>query len=66
MNVKRTFRRAATVVSRILGNLGVQAETPILERFRSPADPQHEKRWLSGLYLDQPEEWDDPYRFFRW
>ena len=17
-------------------------------------------------YLDQPEEWDDPYRFFRW
>ena len=20
----------------------------------------------TGLYLDQPEEWDDPYRFFRW
>jgi len=25
-----------------------------------------EKRWLEGLYLDVPEEWDDPYRFFRW
>jgi hypothetical protein len=25
-----------------------------------------EKRWLDGLYLDPPEEWDDPYRFFRW
>jgi hypothetical protein len=27
---------------------------------------EHEKRWLEGLYLDTPEEWDDPYRFFRW
>jgi hypothetical protein len=25
-----------------------------------------EKRWLDGLYLDTPEEMDDPYRFFRW
>jgi hypothetical protein len=23
-------------------------------------------RWLTGLYLDQPAEWDDPYRSFRW
>jgi hypothetical protein len=27
---------------------------------------QDEKRWLDGLYLDHPQEWDDPYRFFRW
>jgi len=27
---------------------------------------QGEQRWLDGLYLDVPEEWDDPYRFFRW
>ena len=27
---------------------------------------QSEQRWLDGLYLDVPEEWDDPYRFFRW
>jgi len=32
----------------------------------SPCDPPREGRWLTGLYLDQPEEWDDPYRFFRW
>jgi hypothetical protein len=28
--------------------------------------PSIEGRWLQGLYLDQPEDWDDPYRFFRW
>ncbi|MGQ9730081.1 MAG: carbohydrate binding domain-containing protein [Candidatus Zipacnadales bacterium] len=31
-----------------------------------PIDPPTEGRWLSGFYLDEPEEWDDPYRFFRW
>ncbi len=23
-------------------------------------------RWLDGLYLTRPIEWDDPYRFFGW
>lgn len=31
-----------------------------------PCDPPTQGRWLTGLYLDQPAEWDDPYRFFRW
>jgi len=31
-----------------------------------PCAPPGQGRWLEGLYLDQPEEWDDPYRFFRW
>jgi hypothetical protein len=30
------------------------------------APPSVGGRWSEGLYLDQPEEWDDPYRFFRW
>lgn len=30
------------------------------------APPTNEGRWSQGLYVDQPEEWDDPYRFFRW
>ncbi len=30
------------------------------------APPSSEGRWSQGLYLDQPEAWDDPYRFFRW
>ena len=30
------------------------------------APPSAEGRWSQGLYLDQPEDWDDPYRFFRW
>lgn len=67
MNVKRTFRRSAFSFARVLGNLGVSGPTPVLARFNSPVDPTRgEKRWLDGLYLDSPEEWDDPYRFFRW
>ncbi len=31
-----------------------------------PIPDPTEGRWLEGLYLDVPEEWDDPYRFFRW
>ncbi|MDD1749449.1 MAG: hypothetical protein LUO89_06190, partial [Methanothrix sp.] len=65
MNLKRTFRRSSVLVSRLLANAGVQADTPVLERISKPAAVD-EKRWLQGLYLDQPEEWDDPYRFFRW
>jgi hypothetical protein len=31
-----------------------------------PISDPTQGRWLEGLYLDVPEEWDDPYRFFRW
>ena len=66
-NLKRTQRRASFVVSRLLGNLGVAGATPLLDRFHQPIESaKPEKRWLEGFYLDQPEEWDDPYRFFRW
>jgi hypothetical protein len=66
-NLKRTHQRTSFLVSRLLANMGVAGSTPLLERFHSPVDPaKPEQRWLAGLYLDQPEEWDDPYRFFRW
>jgi hypothetical protein len=32
----------------------------------SPCDPPSQGRWTSGLYVDHPQPWDDPYRFFRW
>jgi beta-galactosidase len=67
VNQKRSFRRTSFLVSRLLANMGVAGSTPLLERFHEPlhaATP--EKRWLAGFYLDQPEEWDDPYRHFRW
>ena len=32
----------------------------------APCDPPSEGRWTRGLYIDIPQEWDDPYRFFRW
>lgn len=67
MNVKRTFRRAACALSRLLGNMGASGSTPLLARFGNPVTAfETDGRWLSGLYLDTPEEWDDPYRFFRW
>jgi len=31
-----------------------------------PIGDPTEGRWRDGLYLDVPQEWDDPYRFFRW
>ncbi len=69
-NTKRTFRRTSCLLSRLPGNLGVHGQTPLLERFAAPVkltDGQSpECRWLNGFYLDQPEEWDDPYRFFGW
>ena len=65
MNVKRTFRCVARLSARLLANLGAAGHTPLLARFGSPAGGG-EQRWLDGLYLDKPEEWDDPYRFFRW
>jgi hypothetical protein len=52
-----------------MANLGAAGATPLLDRFSRPvegSESQKEQRWLDGLYLDQPEEWDDPYRFFRW
>ena len=66
-NIKRTFRRSAFVLSRLLANLGVHAATALLDNISSPVDAgKGEKRWLNGLYLDIPEETDDPYRFFGW
>jgi hypothetical protein len=65
MNVKRTFRRVACLTARLLGNLRAAGRTPLLGDISRQAGPA-ETRWLNGLYLDVPEEWDDPYRFFRW
>jgi hypothetical protein len=67
MNQKRTFRRVSFLVNRLAANMGVAGATPLLARFGNPVKTgKAEQRWLEGLYLDVPEEWDDPYRFFRW
>jgi hypothetical protein len=66
-NVRRTYRRASFTMARLLANMGVAAETPLLRRFASPTTHDGaERRWLEAYYVDQPEEWDDPYRFFNW
>jgi hypothetical protein len=64
--LKRTFRRTSFLVTRLLANLGVSVRTPLLDRFSTPAGPNETGRWRQGFYLDEPQEWDDPYRFFRW
>jgi hypothetical protein len=66
-NLRRTYRRSSFLVTRALANMGVLCSTPLLNRFSSPVSPDKlEKRWLEGLYVDQPEEWDEPYRWFGW
>ncbi len=65
MNIKRTFRKVSCLLARLLGNMQAECASPMPERLMKPPG-ENERRWLEGLYLDQPEEWDDPYRFFRW
>ncbi len=65
-NLKKTYRRSSFLVTRLLANLGAATSTPIIDRFHVPVAAEIPPRWQTGLYLDQPEEWDDPYRFFRW
>jgi hypothetical protein len=68
-NLRRTHRHASVLMSRLLANFGVVSSTPLIERFQTPVaanEGKGEQRWKTGLYLDQPTEWDDPYRFFRW
>jgi hypothetical protein len=64
-NLRRTFERTSFAASRLLGNLGASGSTPLLERFGHAANAS-DARWLEGLYLTRPVEWDDPYRFFGW
>ncbi|MBI1390345.1 MAG: hypothetical protein GC154_18045 [bacterium] len=68
---KMTYRRASYMLTRLLGNMGVRAGTPLIQRFSMPVVSSQKEdtssaRWLSGFYVDRPEEMDDPYRFFRW
>jgi len=64
-NLKRTYRRASCLVTRLLANMGVAGQTRLIEHVSQPV-AAGETRWLDGLYLDVPEGWDDPYCFFRW
>jgi hypothetical protein len=66
-NLKRTHRRSSFLLSRLLANMGAESSTPLLDWFHHPqSSPSVQDRCRSGLYIDQPEEWDDPYRHFRW
>ena len=66
-NLKRVYRRSSFVLARVLAEMGVAGTTPVVERIHEPvAAVKAEKRWSEGLYLDQAEEWDDPYRYFGW
>ncbi len=47
-NVKRTYRRTSFLVSRLLANMGVDGDTPVLARFQTPvAAAPPERRWLN-------------------
>ena len=64
---RRTFRQSSVMLNRVLANLGVAGSTSLLQRFQKPASKvDAAKPGFSTFYLDAPQEWDDPYRFFRW
>ena len=65
-NLKKTYRRSSFLVTRLLANFGATTSTPIIDRFHTPVATETPPRWQAGLYVDPPEAWDDPYRFFRW
>jgi len=64
-SIKRTFRKLSYCTTRLLANMGAAGQTKLLEHVSQPV-AEGEKRWLDGLYLDVPEEYDFPYRFFCW
>jgi hypothetical protein len=66
LNLRRTYRRTSFVMTRALANLGVTCPTPLLSRVSSPLTDKAEERWTEGLYVDQVEAWDDPYKSFNW
>src|SRR5207245_2247073 len=54
-NLRRTYRRVAFAVTRLLANMGVAAPTRLLDRFHQPVKALAlEQRWLTGFYVDQP------------
>jgi hypothetical protein len=65
-NVRRTFRHTAFMLSRLLGNMSADSSTPFLERCQKSSAEKGNVAEKNGFYLDQPVEWDYPYRFFRW
>jgi hypothetical protein len=69
-HLKMTFKRCAFMVTRLLANMGLSSKTSLIWRFSRPVKERWfkrtENRCLSGFYLENPVERDDPYRFFRW
>ena len=55
-------------MTRILANMGSAGEVRLLENIRAPLARTYsdEACWLTGLYLDKPVYFDDPYRYYRW
>jgi len=69
MAIAKETDDAASVdlTTRLLANMGMAGSTPLAQRFHSPRDAaEKEKRWLDGLCLDAPAEWECPCRLFRW
>ena len=54
-NVKRTFRHASVAMSRVLGNMGVSFQSPIIERFSRPPEEFKENPddILEALWLEK-------------
>ena len=57
-NLKTTFRHSSCLLSRLLGNMGVKASTPLLARFSSPALKPVPAKWkgVFGVHVNLPQD----------
>ena len=56
---------ALVQLARLLANMGVAAQTPLLARFSNPATPSETRGSMPSISIG-PRTWDYPYRFFCW
>jgi hypothetical protein len=63
-NLRKTFRRSSFLVTRLLGNMGVRAPTPLLSRFATPPSGERENSIVQNGRFDRlgkdelPEHWE--------
>ena len=54
-NLKRTYRRSSYLVTRLLANMNVDGDSPVLKRFSTPVSyPRSEKRCATGSTSIRP------------
>jgi len=64
--MKPMSRRTSYLLERVLSNMGFRCHSLARALFEARHERARREALAKGFYLDAPEEFDDPYRFFRW